>query len=188
MKTTLHVLRNNPDLLKVENYDFFRAQMYEAIPALQNKATCPNCEASMQQYEPAFDYFDAKLLEAMAEVVRGNLAEGMLFTSANMVHIQKDTEADYTTKSRQSKCRQLGVIAKYLVDGVHKESKWVITRRGWAVLRGDRFPKKVTVFRNQIIERSDEMTTMAEVMHAKQDRFEPKDWYDIAGLSEGKIL
>lgn len=166
---------------------YLRAIVAQKWKALEDGTHCPNCRASMQQYSPTFDYFDAKLLEAMAEVVRNNLRSGKEFTEANLVHIQKDTEADYTTKSRQAKCRQLGLIAKHMVDGKHKESKWVITRRGWQVLRGERVPKKVVVFRNEIIGRSDETTTMAEVMHAKQDRFEPRDWYDVASLADGVL-
>ena len=188
MNTTLNILRSDPTLLELENYERFRATMYTNIPTLENKSICPNCEASMQQYSPTFDYFDAKLLQAMAQAIKHRMTKGVLFTEANKVNIQKECEADYTTKSRQAKCRQLGLIAKFMVDGVHKESRWSITRRGWSVLRGDSIPKQVTVFRNKIIERGDTMTTMKDALYTKQERFEPEDWYEVAGLSEGILL
>lgn len=168
---------------------YLRAIVAQRWKELDKKAHCPNCAASMQQYDTSFDYFDAKLVEAMGAVVKAKLHKGLPFTQANMVHIQKETDADYTTKSRQTKCRTLGLVAKVIKeDGTHdQELGWVITKRGWALLRGEAIPKKIVVFRNEIIKHYPETTTMAEVMAAKQDSFTPTDWYEVAGLADGTL-
>jgi len=112
----------------------------------------------------------------------------MAFTHANRVHIQKDCAADYTTKSRQTKCRTLGLIAKVMQGEKHDlQAGWVVTRRGWELLRGKAIPKKVVVFRNEIIDRFDETITMAEVMASKQDSFDPAEWYQVASLAESNL-
>ena len=181
--------KENPEAFNADG-GYLRAIVAKKWKALNDKTCCPNCSASMQQYDTSFDYFDAKLLQAMGDVVNTKLAKGMDFTHANMVHIQKECKADYTMKSRQSKCRTLGLIAKVMKeDGkVHdQEAGWVITRRGWKLLSGGQIPKKVVVFRNEIIERFEEMTTMTEVMKAKKDSFDPRDWYSVASLAKGTL-
>lgn len=181
--------KTNPGAFSADG-GYLRAHVAQRWKALEDGTHCPNCKASMQQYDTTFDYFDAKLLQSMAAVVKHKLSKGLDFTHANMVHIQKETNADYTTKSRQTKCRTLGLIAKVMrEDGkTHDQGKgWVITTRGWAVLRGEEIPKKVVVFRNEIIERFDEMTTMAEVMRSRDEKYEPSDWYSVASLAEGVL-
>ena len=181
--------KENPTAFDVDG-DYLREHVRVKWVALDDKEHCPNCSASMQQYDTSFDYFDAKLLEAMGNVVRSKLAKGMDFTTANQVHIQKETNADYTTKSRQTKCRTLGLVAKVMKeDGkTHdQEAGWVITNRGYAALRGERIPKKVVVFRNEIIERSEETTSVAEVMATKEDHYEPSEWYSVASLANGVL-
>lgn len=159
--------------------DFLRAKVAQRWKLLDQKQICPNCLASMSQYSPRIDFYDALLLKAMSDVVRSNLRGGKSFTEANQVHVQSMDGADYTTKSRTTKCRQLGLIAKVMVDGVHDQAAgWVITTRGWQFLRNEPVPRQVTTFRNEIVERSDETTTIIELLN-NEDRhvaYDPQSW------------
>lgn len=67
--------------------------------------------------------------------------------------------------SNWTKLRFFGLIAKYKVDGKHVGGKWVVTRNGWAFLRGELpIPSHVKTFRNRIIEKSAETTTYSAIM------------------------
>lgn len=159
--------------------DYLRAKVAQKWKLLDQKEICPNCLASMCQYSPKIDFYDALLLKAMSDVVREHLRAGMGFTDANRVHVQSMSGADYTTKSRTTKCRQLGLVAKVMVDGVHDQAAgWVITTRGWQFLRNEPVPSQVTTFRNEIVERSEETTTIVELLN-NNDRhveYDPQSW------------
>lgn len=179
--------KTNPEAFSADG-NYLRAIVAQRWKALDDATHCPNCAASMQMYIETFDYHDAKLLQSMAEVVQHNVRKGMPFTEANQVKIQQECKCSITSKRRQSKCRTLGLVAMVRdEEGRHDDSKWLITNRGWAMLRCDAIPRKVKVFRNEIVERYDEMTTMQEVMNAKQDHFDPKEWYEVSGLAEGTL-
>lgn len=167
------------DPLVFSSPDYLRAVVAKKWKLLDQKEMCPNCLASMHQYSPKIDFYDALLLKAMSDVVREHLRAGMSFTDANKVHVQSMSGTDYTTKSRTTKCRQLGLVAKVMVDGVHDQAAgWVVTHRGWQFLRNEPVPAQVTTFRNEIVERSEETTTILELLN-NNDRhveYDPRSW------------
>jgi hypothetical protein len=147
-----------------ENADDIRRKVGEYWKALHDKSTCPNCKASMVSYWFEFDTSDAAMLISMSRIVRARIEKGILFTEANQVHVPSMITSSYTMKSRTSKMSKLGLVAKVLKDGKHVGGYWLITRRGWTALANAPVPKKVEVFRNEIIERAEgETITISQV-------------------------
>lgn len=180
--------QTNPEYFSTP--DYLRAIVAQRWTLLDQKEICPNCKASMVQYNPKIDFFDAMLLKAMSEAVKEKLEKGVSFTEANQVHVQSLNNADYTTKSRTTKCRQLGLVAKVMVDGVHdQQAGWVITHRGWKFLKNDPIPCQVTTFRNEIIDRSDELVTIVGLLNTEKRtvEYDPRSWIEYGELTEGVL-
>ena len=158
---------------------------YDIIGTNFDEEECPNCGASMAEYTVNLDRFDALLLIAIGKAVRRSIKKGVPFKEANKVHVQTLGDADYTTKSKTTQCSKLGLIAKVKGEGGKQvPGMWLITSRGFSALRGDPVPKKVVVFRGKIQERTEETTTIAEVV----ENYKPGEWVEIAGYAEGKIF
>ena len=116
------------------------------FPGLNDPSHCANCDASMMEYTHEFDCVNAAMLVAMGKEVKRRIEKGLEFTVANQIHVQSLSGATYAMKSRTTQMSNLGLIAKLLNDEKrHIGGTWVITRRGWAALRGERVPKMVKV-------------------------------------------
>lgn len=167
---------------------YLRAIVAQRWKLLDQKSICPNCSASMAQYKVSVNYKHATLLRAMAYEVDSKRRKGLEFTDANKTHVQSQLDVDYATKSCTSMCRQLGLIAKVMKDGVHdQEAGWAITRRGWAFLQNQPVPKSVIVFRNEIIDRTEETTTIQEVLAEKGDDYNRDFFVQVAGYEESTL-
>lgn len=167
--------KNNLDLVKVIG------DLKVQFPELWIKERCANCDASMAIYTYKVDVVSLVLLKRMSDVFRKNMLSGLKFSDANKIYIASEIDG-YSIASHQSIVAKLGLIAKIRgKDGKHITSEgWLITKRGFDCLRGERVPKSVSVFRNKIVERSDETTTMAETFaEYKKDLFKS----EIAGYS-----
>jgi len=174
--------KNNLDAVKVIG------DLKVQFPELWIKERCANCDASMAINTYKVDVVSLVLLKRMAEVFRKKLMDGKKFTDANKIHLVSEVEG-YTIVSHQSIVAKLGLIAKVRnKEGKHITSEgWLITKRGFDCLRGERVPKSVSVFRNKIVERDTQTTTMAEVFaEYNKDQFKkdvgnysPSSWYTI---------
>lgn len=173
------------------------------FPELFKKDTCANCGASMSEYIYTLDLLDSLLLFGMGKIVYERVAKGIPFTEANKIHLQSTLNTYYSVPSRSTQCSKLGLIAKVLrKDGTHdQKAGWCITKRGFEFLAGKRVPKRVQVFRNEITDRPEELTTCAEVMSQsihKQGGVEYKNYqkynfseletWAVAGFAQGKLL
>lgn len=207
-KIVAGICRANP--YAMENHDFLWVCLLSEIPQLKNKKKCVNCGANMAEYEYEFDFHDAILIKRMGDEFRRKLNEGYSFTEANQVHIQGLDNLSYTAKSRTTKVSKLGLIAKLKKSGKHDRRKgWVITRRGFAALRGESVPRSVTVWRGKIEERDTKKITLNEIFKGHTKRVEnllirkktPKadyrdlfkdydanEWVNIAGYHEGALI
>lgn len=168
-----------------------------AYPELWNKERCANCDASMAMYEFKLDVLDLLLVQGMGRIVRERMSKGISFTEANKIHLQTELNDYYSVPSRSTQCAKLGLIAKVLNDdGTHdSQSGWLLTRRGFACLRDEPVPKSVVSFRNKIVDRTSEMTTMSQIYEDYNKRYEdkkkegeysseirkhnPKDWFTV---------
>ena len=156
-------------------------RIFSDIFGVGDPKKCMNCGASLAEYAFTFDYFDARLLMAMGREVLGALRKGRLFVEANMVHVQPLPDLDYTSKSRTTQCSKLGLIAKYKDEnGRQVGGTWLITKRGFAALRGEEVPGRVIVYRGVIQERPEVITTLKK---ATQE-YRPEEWVEIAGYAQ----
>lgn len=181
--------RENPRAFEVDGKYLREIVRRNRWSALDDPSQCPSCQASMVQYRYEVNYVAIKLVKEMAKVVERKLHEGLSFNEANKVKVHDDLNVSYGIKSYTTTTRQLGLIAKVKDDDGKHDHKagWLITKRGWDLLRGEEIPKGVVCFRNTIVERSEETTTMAEVLAKKDERHDPSEWVDIASIAGGSL-
>lgn len=121
---------------------------------------CLNCEASMAEYTYKVTKQRLEVLKWIAARVEDGLRKGKAFTDANQVHISGMREITGSQIDQKSSMRYLNLIEKVRdEDGTHKDSLWLITRNGWALLRGDPVRHSVRVWRGKIQERSERTIT-----------------------------
>jgi hypothetical protein len=173
------------------NLDFRKVlgELQRTFPELWVKERCANCNASMQMYNYKVDVASLMLLNSMAKIFRSKMVGGKNFTEANKIHLTSEIES-YTLISHQTITSKLGLIAKVRkADGKHdQKAGWLITRRGFDCLRGEKVPESVVVFRNKIEERSNSFVTMSEVFanykkgEWKEDinGYSSSSWYSVA--------
>lgn len=104
----------------------------------------------------------------------------------------------------------LGLVAKVKNEkGRHVGGTWSITSRGWAALRGDLVPAEVLTFQNEIVERSEKVTTIDEALKSHVQKVQDKkddgkiptsdytqiihrlsefDWVHFGETAQGKLL
>lgn len=184
---------------KPEAFDdagFLKAHVMQVWKGLSDKTTCPNCSENMTEYVHKLDFFNALLLKEMGDVVFKKVKEGKTFSEANAVHVVSQDFHD-CVRHRTTQCRTLGLIAKVKKEGgTHdREKGWLITKRGFAALRGEQVPAEVTVFRNNIEERTDITTTLDEVFNSYKGENrslvgerDPMEWVNFGKLHEGTLL
>ena len=144
---------------------------------ISEKKKCLSCNANIGIDTFHVDYTDSVTMIEVGKKVQENLAKGMPFTEANRVHISSMNDVLTGTQiDRKTQLKYLGLLAKYKVDGKHKEAKWVITKRGFKFLRNEPVPAHVTVYRKKIIKRHDELTTMRIAMSSKEESPEDRHW------------
>ena len=197
VKYILSMVKKDPSL--VDNFDRVRTNLYLAVPELSDKSKCANCGASMKEYTYFFDAWDANLLIAMARMVRDNIrSRNLTFTQANQIMVP-ELGVRHSVKCRTTKASKLGLVVELRSTATKRRvpGVWVITRRGWDALRGERVPSKVRVWRKLIEERFEETVTIAEVFatqkkskrksETEMERYDSKEWFDF-GTHEGKIF
>lgn len=176
-----------------DDADYLKAHVASVWEGLKNPAKCPNCGENMTEYIHKLDFFNALLLKEMGDVVKKKLASGMELSEANQVHVVTQDFHD-CVRHRTTQCRTLGLIAKVQNDdGKHdREKGWLITKRGFAALRGERVPYEVAVFRNKIEERADTTVTLDEVFndYKGENRSlvgerDPMEWVNFGKIHQG---
>lgn len=185
---------NEPDAF--DNPSELRRRVALKWRALNDEKHCPNCGESMTEYIHKLDFFNALLLKHMGDIVKKRLNGGMYFNQANRVHVVSQNFHD-CIRHRTSQCRTLGLIAKVeKADGKHdREAGWLITKRGFAALRGEKIPAEVSVFRNKIEERTEKMTTLDEVFEQysgeNKDLIgerDPMEWVNFGNIHNSTML
>jgi len=179
-----------------ESAGYLRACVAQSWKALNDQTKCPNCNENMTEYVHKLDFFNALLLKHMGDAVAKGMREGKTFQDANQVHVVSQDFHD-CERHRTTQCRTLGLIAKVKnEDGKHdREKGWLITTRGFKALKGYRVPSEVTVFRNNIEERTGLTTTIDEVFtnYKGENRSlvgerDPHEWVNFGGVHNGKML
>lgn len=210
------MIKKDPTLLddidaESKNDQLFRLRylLKEAIPTLKDPGHCANCGESMAQYVRRVDIFAALLTFQMSKIVLQRVKDGIPFTAANKIRVNAEHSIAHVLKNNTSIARTLGLVARYKEKGEGSGALWVVTARGWAALRGDPIPAQVVVFRNQIIEHTEETITFPAVFAGhtskarelevrrkkiKVDRrgdyldYDPAEYVEIAGMHQGSLL
>lgn len=192
------LVQRNPKL--ADDPEQLHATLTVNIPGYNKRDECLNCGASMLEYAQELDINDALLVFQMAKIIRHEQDKGITFTEANAVRVSSHSMIGHTQKCRTSKCAKLGLVAKA------GQSRWSITTRGYAALRGDRVPKVRVVFRGQILDRPEVTTTFSEVFAEHGDKvraakklprhdhrseyadYNQSDWVNVAGVHQGQLI
>jgi len=208
IKITVGLIKNNPQLLDYP--ELLKATLITNIEELNHPETCGNCGGSMVEYIFELDCIDALMLLTMGKEVRRRLNEGLDFTEANKVRVQKLDTQTYAMKSRTTKMSKLGLVAKLIGEkGRQVPGTWVITKRGFDALKGRRVPKSVRVWKGRIEERNEETITLSQAFDSYRKKVEQiirrnknskadyrnyfedyrqEEWYTIGGIHEGKLI
>ncbi|MDE1944800.1 MAG: hypothetical protein KGI03_00810 [Patescibacteria group bacterium] len=142
------------------------------------KDECYNCGAGMHLNIYTLDVEMCLLLRRMAVEVDRELKNGTPFTQANLVHVMRLETTD-AVRHAVTRARYLGLVAQN--PKAKHTGYWVITRWGWRLLSGGAVSKHATYWRRQLLERSTEMTTMAEAMNTHLES-------EKRALARGKVL
>lgn len=207
VKTISRIIGRDQSLLLDD--DRLMANVFNNIPQLKDKTKCPNCDASMAQYEYNLDVLDVALLIGMGRSVKENMKAGIEFTQANKVHVPT-LEVSDAIRHRTTKCSKLGLVAKKMSGDSQEKGMWVITNRGFSALRGEEIVTGRIVWRGGIIDRPDTLTTFGAVRmrytermetyeykhhkHHKDDHreemgdYKASDWVEFAGHNTGNLF
>lgn len=183
-----------------------RAFLVYNFPELKDHSRCPNCEASMKidLYSP--DVLDGLLLIEIGKAVKENIAKGMSFTEANIIHVPTLPTTD-AIRHRTTRCSYLNYIKQ--PDGIKNSGRWVLTSWGWQALKGYPVPKTVRYFRGKLVDRGEEKITLTEMFQVHNDKvkeaiarrtkpksdqtsetrkYSPSEWVEFGGLHEGTLF
>lgn len=202
IKIIVSIARQFPNLLN--DNERFVEEIENEIPELKDKAHCANCGASMYQYVYNLNVIDVALIIGMAKAVRKAKMGAVGFTEANRVHCPTLQVSD-AVRHKTTRCAKLGLIAKYLKNGKQVKGMWVITRRGFAALKGDEIPNGIIVWRGQTIERPDITTTFNQVRsryktkveknkqskdnyHSEVMNYDQNEWIGFDKLHDGTLF
>ncbi len=189
------IIQRLEKVLKIEQ-GYLKALLIKSYPQLKDNTCCPNCNASMAVYWHHIDSLTASLLLQIGDVVRGKLKKGYTLHEANKVHVQSDLKASYAVKSRTTIASKHGLITKVMKDDgkggkTHdKKAGWLITKRGFNFLRGEKVPRSVKVFRNNVVGRADEMITIVDALNDGKgaSNYNYSDWVDIDSFAQGQMF
>lgn len=86
-------------------------------------------------------------------------------TGVNSVHLQRDLDLEKSAYNNFQKLRYFGLAVKDEKNSGH----WLITRRGAKFLHGrQQVNRQVLIFRNHIVDRSDETVGVLDVLKCEQ--------------------
>lgn len=123
---------------------------------------CPHCGAKMQAY---WHRLTPGLVNTLVK-----MRAGIAKTGVN--HINPGSDLDGTPleltkneRSNLSKLRFHALIAKYGEHGDRVQGEWLITRRGFAFLRGEEaVPSRVKTYRNKVVDHDERLVNIGEVI------------------------
>lgn len=137
-------------------------------------SVCPECHQKIKQaYKEMLDKHVLTMLKHSAELV--------IKTKVNEVRRTDvcESKTDYVNFSR---LRFFGLLAKC----TDKRGSWLITRNGWAFLRGEiKLSKWVLIRENHIVEHSTERLTVRDVYHGSEAIQTTFEYFDDYGQPVG---
>lgn len=143
------------------------SEIIEAISEPDENGKCLLCQANVVKYKSTINVVMTKALIKISRAVAIK-AQHKPFTEANNIYVSripKDIELTHAEKTNLNFVRLHGLIAKVVEDGKVQRGRWLITKRGWAYLRGEAVPATLTHFRNHVISTEPETITLLGVMY-----------------------
>lgn len=150
---------------------------------------CKICAANVERDTHTLTKVMVRALVKTAKAVHYKMTvAGLGFTEANDIRYRRmpgDMKLELDEGSNWTKLHFHALVARVKEDGKAKQGRWLITRKGWAFLRGEPIPAKVTTFRGNIVDKSTEVLTIGEVLRdgAYSDTLETIN-REIANLPE----
>lgn len=87
----------------------------------------------------------------MKKVIK-KLARATTPETGRAIDVDREVDLEHSERSQLSKMRQHGLVAKVKDEtGKQISRHWLITKRGWDLLRGEPVPAKVVVYNNQVL-------------------------------------
>lgn len=123
---------------------------------------CEHCGAKLRQYRVPLTKGIIKALVKFRSAV--------YFKNRNRIHLLKDmADTPYELTRHEwnnfTRLRFHGLVAKYKENGEHVSGYWLITHRGAQFLNGEiQIPESVMIFRNKVVEHSENYVTITNVM------------------------
>lgn len=134
--------------------------------------TCLCCMASMSRNDHSLT---RGMVRGLTKFARACIALDLREANPREAIENNSETLDLDERSNWTKLRFFGLVAKYKENGVHKDGKWVITRNGWAFLRGElAVPRHIYTFRNKIVEKSDDRVFFVD-LYGSQPNFPHRD-------------
>lgn len=168
------------------DYSTLHSRLAAALPGYGRRDECFNCKRSMEIDVFIADYSDARLLLLVAEAVRERVRAGMPFTEANLIRVQ-DLKTTLSIKCRTTQCRYLGFL--HQPKEHRNKGQWLITKWGWALLRGAPLPRTARYWDGKFLDRGDELTTLGEMFRTRNDpqNYSPGDWTEFGGYIQDEL-
>lgn len=123
---------------------------------------CPHCGAKMKAY---WHRLTPGIVKALVK-----MRAGIAKTQVNKINPSVDldgTDHEMTKNERSnlSKLRFHALIAKVNEDGERQQGEWLITKRGFAFLRGEEaVPMRVKTYRNKVVDHDERLVTIGDVI------------------------
>lgn len=154
-------------LLPIEQQQVY-GKILEAIQEPDEDGKCKVCTANVKRDKHALAKVMCHALIKTARAVHYKMTDyGKTFSEANDIryrHMPGDMALKVDEASNWTKLHFHGLVAMVKAEGAKKRGRWLITKKGWAFLRGEPIPASVTTFRGNIVERDPETTTIKEVL------------------------
>lgn len=115
---------------------------------------CTHCGSKLRKYK-------SKLTLGLVDTLK-IVAKEVIKRDVNDVHI-KDLNLTNSQFGNFNKLRYHALIAKVKIGGEHMQGRWLVTRRGWAFLKGEAVPEYVITFRNNVVDHAENLVTIYDI-------------------------
>lgn len=139
-----------------------------------NGGRCTNCQQTIKVYRYKLNKAHSQFIKAMANEVRASGVNDVDISTIGLA---------YSIRSQVTKLRQHGLIARIKnAEGAQIPRRWLVTKKGWAFVNGDKVPSKVVIYANQVLGHEGDMVNIYDVLGEKFDPIAPL--YEETPVSE----
>tara|TARA_R110001606_G_scaffold397588_1_gene574508 strand:+ start:122 stop:658 length:537 start_codon:yes stop_codon:yes gene_type:complete len=138
----------------------------------KEKSLCPCCGANLNGRDERI----SKGIIVNLVKFREQALKSIMLRNLNKVHLAQDLNLTNNQYNNFQKLRYHGLIAHYKnpITKEYESGHWLLTKRGNRFAKNEiAISKKVVIWRNKIVERSEEIVKMSDVWKDKDEPF----WY-----------